>query len=128
MMSHTRIGSFNVENMFERPKVMGRNATKHAAPVLAAHARFNELIALDASRRQFGGVVVRRRLSAPSAATSRRFTRCTMVPVSGSERNSTWSITARMIATPRPRAELVSGITPESASASKPSPVLVTRI
>ena len=44
-MSTTRIGSFNVENMFARPKVMGRNATKHAAPVLAAHARFNELIA-----------------------------------------------------------------------------------
>ena len=46
-MSHTRIGSFNVENMFERPKVMGRNATKHAAPILAAHARFNELIASE---------------------------------------------------------------------------------
>ncbi|WP_329792705.1 endonuclease/exonuclease/phosphatase family protein [Lentzea sp. DG1S-22] len=46
-MSTTRIGSFNVENMFERPKVMGRNATEHAAPVLAAHARFNELIAAE---------------------------------------------------------------------------------
>ena len=46
-MSHTRIGSFNVENMFERPKVMGRNATRHAAPILAAHARFNELIACE---------------------------------------------------------------------------------
>lgn len=46
-MSTTRIGSFNVENMFERPKVMGRNATRHAAPILAAHARFNELIAAE---------------------------------------------------------------------------------
>ncbi len=46
-MSTTRIGSFNVENMFDRPKVMGRNATKAAAPILAAHARFNELIATE---------------------------------------------------------------------------------
>jgi len=40
----TRLASFNVENMFDRPKAMSRDAALQAPNVLAAHARVNELI------------------------------------------------------------------------------------
>jgi endonuclease/exonuclease/phosphatase family metal-dependent hydrolase len=44
-MATTRLASFNVENMFDRPKAMSRAGTVRSAPtVLAAHARVNQLI------------------------------------------------------------------------------------
>ncbi|UUZ58548.1 endonuclease/exonuclease/phosphatase family protein [Nocardioides sp. B-3] len=46
-MSRTRIASFNVENMFDRPRVMNADDWAEGAPVLAAFARFNELAQLD---------------------------------------------------------------------------------
>jgi len=46
-MATTRLASFNVENMFARPKVMGREPGTPAAPILAAHARVNSLISRD---------------------------------------------------------------------------------
>ncbi len=45
-MSRTRIASFNVENMFDRPRVMNADDWAEGAPVLAAFARFNELAQL----------------------------------------------------------------------------------
>jgi endonuclease/exonuclease/phosphatase family metal-dependent hydrolase len=45
-MASTRLASFNVENMFDRPRAMSRDAAEQARPVLAAHARVNELIRL----------------------------------------------------------------------------------
>jgi endonuclease/exonuclease/phosphatase family metal-dependent hydrolase len=38
-----RIGSFNVENLFDRAKVLRRGSWPAGRPVLAAHARFNEV-------------------------------------------------------------------------------------
>lgn len=43
----TRIGSFNVENLFDRPRAMNHSTWSEGAPVLAAHARLNELIQHD---------------------------------------------------------------------------------
>jgi endonuclease/exonuclease/phosphatase family metal-dependent hydrolase len=40
----TRLASFNVENMFARPRAMSRDAAEQAPEVLAAHARVNQLI------------------------------------------------------------------------------------
>ncbi|WP_207769392.1 endonuclease/exonuclease/phosphatase family protein [Nocardioides currus] len=45
-MARTRIGSFNVENMFDRPRAMNNADWDEGRPVLAAHARFNELAQL----------------------------------------------------------------------------------
>lgn len=63
-----------------------------------------------------------------SALSVRSLTRCTMVPDSDVEARCTLSMTARIIATPRPRGELASGITPLSAAASKPFPAFLTLI
>jgi endonuclease/exonuclease/phosphatase family metal-dependent hydrolase len=38
------LASFNVENMFDRPRAMSRDAAEQAPEVLAAHARVNQLI------------------------------------------------------------------------------------
>lgn len=46
-MLTTRIGSFNVENLFDRPKAMNHASWEEGAPVLAAQARLNALILLD---------------------------------------------------------------------------------
>ena len=46
-MARTRIASFNVENMFDRPRVMNAEDWAEGAPVLAAYARFNELAQLS---------------------------------------------------------------------------------
>ena len=46
-MASTRLASFNVENMFDRPKAMSRDGANQAPAVLAAHARINQLIARD---------------------------------------------------------------------------------
>jgi endonuclease/exonuclease/phosphatase family metal-dependent hydrolase len=43
-MPITRLASFNVENMFARPKAMSRVVAEQSPAVLAAHARFNELV------------------------------------------------------------------------------------
>jgi endonuclease/exonuclease/phosphatase family metal-dependent hydrolase len=43
----TRLASFNVENMFARPKAMSRSSAVQSPAVLAAHARFNELVGLE---------------------------------------------------------------------------------
>jgi hypothetical protein len=40
----TRLASFNVENMFDRPRAMSRDAAEQSPKVLAAHARVNQLI------------------------------------------------------------------------------------
>jgi endonuclease/exonuclease/phosphatase family metal-dependent hydrolase len=45
-MSTTRIGSFNVENLFDRPKAMSHSDPSIGAPFLAAQARLNQLIQL----------------------------------------------------------------------------------
>jgi endonuclease/exonuclease/phosphatase family metal-dependent hydrolase len=45
-MATTRIASFNVENMFDRPRVMNAEDWAEGAPVLAAYARFTELAQL----------------------------------------------------------------------------------
>lgn len=45
-MSRIRIGSFNVENLFERPKAMSQPMTAGGNPVLDAHARVNTLLRL----------------------------------------------------------------------------------
>jgi endonuclease/exonuclease/phosphatase family metal-dependent hydrolase len=42
-----RIASFNVENLFDRAKVLRRGTWPHGRPVLAAHARFNEVAQRD---------------------------------------------------------------------------------
>ncbi len=44
----TRIGAFNVENMFDRPKAMDPADWQAGRPILAAQARVTELFALDA--------------------------------------------------------------------------------
>ena len=44
MTPHTRIASYNVENLFARAKVMNLKDWKKGAPYLAAHARLNDLI------------------------------------------------------------------------------------
>ncbi len=46
-MAITRLASFNVENMFDRPRAMSRDGSQQAPAVLAAHARVNQLIALE---------------------------------------------------------------------------------
>ncbi len=46
-MATTRLASFNVENMFDRPKAMSRDANEQAPAVLAAHARVNQLVSLE---------------------------------------------------------------------------------
>lgn len=46
-MARTRIASFNVENMFDRPRVMNNEEWDEGKPVLAAYARFNELVQLS---------------------------------------------------------------------------------
>jgi len=46
-MATTRLASFNVENMFDRPKAMSRDASEQAPAVLAAHARVNQLVSLE---------------------------------------------------------------------------------
>ena len=46
-MASIRLASFNVENMFDRPKAMSRDGANQAPEVLAAHARVNQLIARD---------------------------------------------------------------------------------
>jgi endonuclease/exonuclease/phosphatase family metal-dependent hydrolase len=40
----TRLASFNVENMFARPRAMSRSSAVQSPVVLAPHARFNELV------------------------------------------------------------------------------------
>lgn len=45
-MARTRIASFNVENMFDRPRVMNTQDWDEGKPVLAAYARFSELAQL----------------------------------------------------------------------------------
>ena len=47
MVASTRLASFNVENMFDRPKAMSRDGASQAPEVLAAHARVNQLIARE---------------------------------------------------------------------------------
>ena len=42
-----RIASFNVENLFDRAKVLRRGSWPQGRPVLAAHARFNEVAQHD---------------------------------------------------------------------------------
>jgi len=42
-----RLGSFNVENLFERPKALNLGTWAQGRPILAAHARLNELIQND---------------------------------------------------------------------------------
>lgn len=42
-----RLGSFNVENLFERPKALNLDSWAEGRPILAAHARVNELIQND---------------------------------------------------------------------------------
>lgn len=39
-----RIASYNVENLFERPKAMNLSTWAQGAPVLAAHAELNSLL------------------------------------------------------------------------------------
>jgi endonuclease/exonuclease/phosphatase family metal-dependent hydrolase len=46
-MVSTRLASFNVENMFDRPKAMSRDGANQAPELLAAHARVNQLIARE---------------------------------------------------------------------------------
>src|SRR5690606_35825544 len=46
-MATVRIGTFNVENLFERPRAMAGPLTGGNA-VLAAHARVNDLLAEEA--------------------------------------------------------------------------------
>jgi len=46
-MSVTRIATFNVENMFDRPKAMNTETWQEGGPILADHARLNELIQQD---------------------------------------------------------------------------------
>lgn len=46
-MPTTRLASFNVENMFARPKAMSRVVAEQSPAVLAAHARFNELVGYE---------------------------------------------------------------------------------
>ena len=46
-MATTRLASFNVENMFARPRAMSRAVAAQSPTILAAHARFNELVQLD---------------------------------------------------------------------------------
>ena len=46
-MARTRIASFNVENMFDRPRVMNAQDWEAGRPVLAAYARFTELAQLE---------------------------------------------------------------------------------
>jgi len=78
---------------------------------------------------RFPGHARPRRSASARASTAGRASsipRWTMVPVSGSEPNSTLSMTARMMATPLPRGESTSGMTPASAVASKPIPVFLT--
>jgi endonuclease/exonuclease/phosphatase family metal-dependent hydrolase len=47
VVASTRLASFNVENMFDRPKAMSRDGASQAPEVLAAHARVNQLIARE---------------------------------------------------------------------------------
>ncbi len=42
-----RLGSFNVENLFERPKALNLDSWAEGRPILGAHARLNELIQND---------------------------------------------------------------------------------
>lgn len=46
-MGTTRIAAYNVENMFDRPRAMSAESWAEGAPILAAHARVNELIQRD---------------------------------------------------------------------------------
>lgn len=44
MASTFRLASFNVENLFERPKAMNLGTWEEGKPILEQHARINQLI------------------------------------------------------------------------------------
>ena len=44
-MPNVRVGSYNVENLFARPRAFDPTDPAAGEPVLAAHAEFNALIA-----------------------------------------------------------------------------------
>lgn len=44
-MTDIRVASYNVENLFARPRAFGPNDSAEARAVVKAHAEFNTLIA-----------------------------------------------------------------------------------